>query len=474
MKRITSLLLAFALILCSLSLFACKNSGKEETLDIMTEGESNYAIYRADRADKTESSAAASLRSRIQEKTGVSIPISTDDDFGKLEGKLEIVIGSTNREASAIAAEGLGENQFRFLAVGTTVAIVSSNPDCLKLAAQTFVDEYASENTIKVPKNLDRTWQCKPEFSYYEVENPIIDGGSDPYVIEHDGTFYYCWSGGNGVMVAKCGDKIDSISPDGGKKVYTSPANTNYSGEYWAPELHYINGEWYIYVAADDGNNATHRMFVLKGTTHDPTDPFEFVGQITDPSNKWAIDGTVVTCNGELYFVWSGWPGDSDVDQRLYIAHMSDPTTIDSERTEISRPVLGWEGRINEGPCAVYNGDDVYIVYSGNGSWSEDYCLGYLKLTGSDPLKASSWTKSQTAILLKSSVAMGPGHCSVVTAPDGTQWIYYHANLEVAGWNGRSVWIQKLEFSSDGKIKLMRTTKTVKLPEASWAIDQEL
>ena len=215
-------------------------------------------------------------------------------------------------------------------------------------------------------------------------------------------------------------------------------------------------------------------MFVLKGTTQDPTDPFEFVGQITDPSNKWAIDGTVVTCNGELYFVWSGWPGDSDVDQRLYIAHMSDPTTIDSERTEISRPVLGWEGRINEGPCAVYNGDDVYIVYSGNGSWSEDYCLGYLKLTGSDPLKASSWTKSQTAILLKSSVAMGPGHCSVVTAPDGTQWIYYHANLEVAGWNGRSVWIQKLEFSSDGKIKLMRTTKTVKLPEASWAIDQEL
>ena len=55
----------------------------------------------------------------------------------------------------------------------------------------------------------------------------------------------------------------------------------NPSGKYgsvWAPELHYINGAFYIYVAmtTPDGNNANHRMYVLKGrSTTDPTQPFD-------------------------------------------------------------------------------------------------------------------------------------------------------------------------------------------------------
>ena len=45
----------------------------------------------------------------------------------------------------------------------------------------------------------------------------------------------------------------------------------------WAPELHFIQGAFYIYVAmAKNGNNAEHRMYVLKGrSTTDPTQPFD-------------------------------------------------------------------------------------------------------------------------------------------------------------------------------------------------------
>ena len=140
---------------------------------------------------------------------------------------------------------------------------------------------------------------------------------------------------------------------------------------------------------------------------------------------------------------------------------MSDPTTIDSERVEISRPTESWEGRINEGPTAVFNGDDTYIVYSANASYGANYCLAYLKLTGDDP---------------RSMVANGPGHCSVVPAPDGSQWVVFHANLptEPVGWKGRSVWTQKLTFTDDG-IKTMRLSRTAKMPYiSSWYVEKEL
>jgi GH43 family beta-xylosidase len=61
--------------------------------------------------------------------------------------------------------------------------------------------------------------------------------------------------------------------PSSGTVVYSPPSPFS---DVWAPELHQINGAFYIYVAMDtNGNNANHRMYVLKGTsTTDPTRPF--------------------------------------------------------------------------------------------------------------------------------------------------------------------------------------------------------
>ncbi len=212
--------------------------------------------------------------------------------------------------------------------------------------------------------------------------NPVAKHGADPWVIRDNDRYYYCYSGGNGVCVARL-DDLAHIDGKNGVKVYTAPKGTDYSEEYWAPELHKINGAWYIYVAADDGDNFHHRMYVLRGTGEDPTEPFEMVGKLTDETDKWAIDGTVLQYHGDLWFVWSGWEGDENVAQNLYIAHMSNPWTIDSKRVLISKPDLEWERRggspkINEGPVALIKGNTVHIVYSASGSWCDEYCLGIL------------------------------------------------------------------------------------------------
>ena len=304
--------------------------------------------------------------------------------------------------------------------------------------------------------------------SYITVQNPIHDGGGDPWVVKHEGVYYYCYSTGRGVSVAKA-DSLSTLK-NKGTTVYTAPSGTMYSEEYWAPELHYINGEWYIYVAADDGNNENHRMYVLKGTSQNPRDRFEMVGQITDPSNKWAIDGTVLQLNGELYFIWSGWEGNVNVAQHLYIAHMSDPCTIDSERVMISTPQYTWEKNgnplINEGPTVLQHDGKTFLVYSASGSWTDFYCLGMLTLTGDDPMNPDHWDKSSRSVFQRRvGVAYGPGHCSFTTAADGSVWMVYHANLvSGTGWNGRSVWIAPVTFDEDGEPDFGKPRKEVQLP----------
>ena len=100
-----------------------------------------------------------------------------------------------------------------------------------------------------------------------KVHNPVAPHGADPWVIrdEETGKYYYCFSGGNGVFVGEIESPV-SLTPRNAAKVYTAPEGTMYSKEYWAPELHKIGGRWYIYVAADDGDNFHHRMYVLACT----------------------------------------------------------------------------------------------------------------------------------------------------------------------------------------------------------------
>lgn len=285
--------------------------------------------------------------------------------------------------------------------------------------------------------------------------NPIVASGADPWVIQREGQYLFCQSGsGRGVWVSKSA-RLEDIGKAPRVNVWRPPRGTTYSREIWAPELHYLKGKWYIYVAADDGDNAHHRICVLEGTSQDPQQPFEFRGKLALPGDRWAIDGTVLQHDERLYFVWSGWDGAENVAQNLYIASMSDPLTISSDRVCISRPEHDWEehGRplVNEGPEALRHDGKVFIIYSASGSWGDDYCLGQLTWTGGDMLQPQSWVKKAAPVFSRAPNVFGPGHASFVRSPDGTQdWIVYHAaKYRGGGWN-RSVRMQQFSWNPDG------------------------
>jgi GH43 family beta-xylosidase len=106
--------------------------------------------------------------------------------------------------------------------------------------------------------------------------NPVVSFGPDPWVIQHEGDYYYCRS--IGVIEVFKSKELQDIGRDERKVVFVPLANTSYSKEIWAPELHYIQGKWYIYFAADDDNNDNHRIYVLESTT--PQGNYVFKGKI--------------------------------------------------------------------------------------------------------------------------------------------------------------------------------------------------
>ncbi|MBQ8289238.1 MAG: glycoside hydrolase family 43 protein [Clostridia bacterium] len=452
-------------------------SAAAEDLTIVADQKSEYVLIYPDGATDAEMAEYREFSALLREKLFVFIDLKSDADVAQSEGAKEILLGLTNRPQSQSAYGKLETDQVGFYVIDGQISIVSNFDGGFILAAKEFLNRYITEDQkLVVSSDLSVRIQGSVGYLYKEVSNTQDIGGDDPYVIEHEGSYYYCWSDG-GVMVAKI-DSLDNIVKDNGVRVFDR-AKGGFEN-VWAPELHYIDGEWYIYVAMCQGttDNAAHRMYCLKGTSQDPTDPFELVGKVTDRTDKWAIDGTVFKYNDELYTVWSGWAGDTDGQQNLYIAHMSNPWTIDSDRVLISSPTKPYErydtspAAVNEGPAVLINGDTIIVVYSCNGSWGDNYSLAAVYCKGNNLMKSKGWTKLDKPLLTKGPKCYGPGHCSFTTAEDGSLWVVYHANIESgSGWGGRSVRIQPVEWK-DGLPYIGSAKLKVNLPYLSLTLGE--
>lgn len=294
------------------------------------------------------------------------------------------------------------------------------------------------------------------------TSNPISNKGADPYVMQKDGYYYGTMTTGRAVISVYKSKSLHNLFDESNIfNVFWNNINDNANNKVsqvvWAPEIHYIDGYWYIYYADtfEKGQGDYYRrMFVIRTSSSNPqTRNYEYLGQITDSTNKYAIDGTVLEWNNELYFVWSGRAEQSSNTQSIYIAHMSNPYTIDSERVQISKPSYSWElsgHAVNEGPQILIKNGKLHIIYSASGAYTKNYCLGMLTYNGGNILDKSSWIKEKTPVFKSGNDIYGPGHASFVKSPDGKEdWIVYHAYPSLSAtssWSNRDVRIQKFDW----------------------------
>lgn len=289
--------------------------------------------------------------------------------------------------------------------------------------------------------------------------NPLLPSGPDPWVIRHDGFYYYTHTLGDRIALWRTRD-ITALRAAQKKVVWRPPAAGPDSASIWAPELHWIRGKWYVYFAASDQahNDDAHRhVFVLENAAKDPLQ-----GRWTERAmlltSYPGIDPTEFSDGGRLYFVYSAYVGShSD----LIIARMLNPWTLAARQVDIAQPTEPWEmqgGRqILEGPEFLRGRrGQRLLVYSASACWSDQYALGMLTAApGADLLDPRSWTKSPEPVFHASAAngVYATGHNGFFKSPDGREdWIIYHANSGAHEGCGkdRSPRIQPFTWRADG------------------------
>lgn len=272
-------------------------------------------------------------------------------------------------------------------------------------------------------------------------QNPVVLQRADPWVHKHtDGWYYFTAT----VPDYDCIELRKSRTLQGLAEaetviVWHKHIKGKLSELIWAPEIHYIDGKWYIYFAAAWTNQPIngvfdHRMFVIENESPDPTQG-EWLekGQLFTNWESFSLDGTTFEHAGMQYLVWAQKDWEVLGNSNLYIARMSSPWSIEGEQVLLSKPELDWECKgflVNEGPAILKRNGRIFLTYSASAT-DHHYCMGMLIAEDdTDLLDPASWTKSSIPIFKSSdeSLQYGPGHNSFTLSEDGTEDVLvYHA-----------------------------------------------
>ncbi|KAF1828790.1 alpha-arabinofuranosidase II [Decorospora gaudefroyi] len=302
---------------------------------------------------------------------------------------------------------------------------------------------------------------ASPAVSY---NNTLISQRADPHIYKHTDGFYYFTATvpAYDKVVMRRSQTIMGLSNAAETTIFARKRSGVGSGYIWAPEIHYIDNKWYIYVAmglASQGGWGI-RMTVLEGTGSNPlTAQWVEKGVIRTNRDTFNLDASTFVAGGTRYLIWAQTEGDGTA---ILIAPLQNPWTIRGTPTIITRPDQPWERvneRVNEGAYVIQKNGKIFLTYSAAATDS-NYCMGLVTAdANADLMKASSWTKSKTPVFVSNAKTSqwGPGHNSFTVSEDGQSDIMVYHDRGYKNINGsplnnpdRRTRVQKLYWKADG------------------------
>lgn len=271
---------------------------------------------------------------------------------------------------------------------------------------------------------------------------PFIRQRADPYILRsEDGGYYFTASVPEyDRIVLRRADSLAGLREAGERTVFVKHDSGPQSIHIWAPEMHRIDGTYYIYYAGGDKDDVWEiRPYVLRCAGDPMTGAWEELGPMQasdgDPFSfrAFSLDATVFVHRGERYLVWAEKVGVGKQISNLYIARMASPTKLATVQVLLTTPDYDWERGdfwVNEGPAVLRHNGKIFLTFSAN-TTGELYCMGMLWIDeGADLLDPANWTKLRHPVMRSDSEKeiYGPGHNCFVKAEDGvTDLCVYHA-----------------------------------------------
>ena len=295
---------------------------------------------------------------------------------------------------------------------------------------------------------------------------------ADPYVYRHtDGSYYFTASlpAYDGIALRRAAG-LEELAQAKEVMIWKKHASGPMSEHVWAPELHYLEGKWYIYFAAGEAENIWNiRPYVLECQGSDPlTDEWVEKGMLQCSEEDefsfraFSLDTTIFENQGKNYCIWAEKVGVGRQISNLYIAQLESPTKLKTVQVLLTTPDYDWERKgfwVNEGPAVLKHDGRIYVTYSASDT-GVNYCMGMLSIDEKeDVLDPRNWRKERMPVLKsdESKGIYGPGHNSFTTDADGNPVLVFHARTEkeIVGnplYNpNRHAMLMKIEWGKNGE-----------------------
>lgn len=293
--------------------------------------------------------------------------------------------------------------------------------------------------------------------------NPVFDQDfPDPFVLRFNGRYYAYGTGpapdGKVLRVMASVDLVEWTFHGG----VLAPLELEGAEEYWAPEVAYHEGTFYLYYATGRTDDPDHHLRVA--TAEHPLGPWRDRGVNLTPHEIFAIDAHPFRdpVDGQWYLFYANdvmrgpYAGTGIVVDRLLTMER-----LEGQPRPVLRPYAGWQ--VFELQRAVKQGLDWYTIegpfvgrrdgryvclYSG-GRWENpNYGVGWADANSPlGPWKDEEHEPGPSVLKTVPGKVVGPGHNSLIIGPDlETEYIVYHGwdpegtarypRIDVLTWDG--------------------------------------
>ncbi len=300
-----------------------------------------------------------------------------------------------------------------------------------------------------------------------QYTNPIATKRADPHIVKHTDGFYYFTATVPEYdrIVLRRATTLQGLATAPETVIWRKHSSGDMGAHIWAPEIHFINGKWYIYFAAGRTDDIWRiRMYVLESSSANPiAGTWTERGRIATPLDTFSLDASTFVAGGVRYLTWAQNDPAVGTGTNLYLARMgASPWTITGTVARIAVPTHSWETRghrVNEGPSVIQRNGRIFLTYSASAT-DANYCLGLLTASASaDLLNPASWVKTANPIFASNDNTgqYGPGHNSFTVSEDGQSDILVYHDRDYRDISGdplndpnRRTRVQKVYWKADG------------------------
>lgn len=323
----------------------------------------------------------------------------------------------------------------------------------------------AGAGALAVSGCATRSLTPGPSSSLSPAQNPVVLQRADAQISRHASGQYYMSASVPEYdrLIIRRSSTIAGLATTEERVIWRRPTQGKMGGHIWAPEVHEIDGRWYMYFAAGDaGERFRIRTYALQCLGSDPmSDPWELLGQVQMPWDTFNLDSTVFSHKGVRYLLWAQTEPGIQTNSNLYMAPMATPTTLSRPPVRLTVPTFPWEiqgFKVAEGAAVLARNGRLFMTYSASATDAR-YCLGLLTADAdADIMRAESWTKSQEPVFVTNEATgvYGPGHNSFTVDEQGRDIMVYHGRdyRQITGDPlydpNRHTRVQRIYYRADG------------------------